>query len=259
MGALDLFKLDGRVAVVTGGAKGIGLSYSEALAEAGASVVLADVDPDAVRDESARLSEEHPGRVMGVELDVSSRDSISAMVAAVDERWGRLDVLVNNAALFSVLPMRQSAWDIPEDEWDRVMAVNVRGVYDCTQACAELMKRDGYGRVVNIASGLAFKGSVPLIHYAASKGAVVNLTRSMAAELGPTGITVNAIAPGATDSPTLVEQRTTRGEQPSRSARILDRRELPGDLVGTLVYLSSPASEFVTGQTLVVDGGSYLH
>jgi len=259
MSALDLFKLDGKVAIVTGGAKGIGLFYSEALAEAGASVVLADVDSDAVREQTARLSEEHPGRVMGAELDVSKRDSIEAMVATVDERWGRLDILVNNAAIFSVLPMRDSAWDIPESEWDKVMTVNVRGVYDCTQACLQLMKRDPYGRVINIASGLAFKGSVPLIHYAASKGAVVNLTRSMAADLGPTGITVNAIAPGATDSPTLVEHRTARGETPSRSPRILDRREVPEDLLGTLIYLSSPASEFVTGQTLVVDGGSYLH
>jgi NAD(P)-dependent dehydrogenase (short-subunit alcohol dehydrogenase family) len=259
MGALDLFKLDGKVAIVTGGAKGIGLFYSEALAEAGASVVVGDIDAEAVRQESARLSEEHPGRILGFELDVSSRSSIEAMVAQVDERWGRLDILVNNAAVFAVLPRRQSAWEIPDEEWDRVMAVNVRGVYACTEGCLELMKRDPYGRVINIASGLAFKGSPSLIHYAASKGAVVNLTRSLATELGPTGITVNAIAPGATDSPTVLASRAATGAPATRSQRILDRREVPDDLLGTLIYLSSPASEFVTGQTLVVDGGSYLH
>jgi NAD(P)-dependent dehydrogenase (short-subunit alcohol dehydrogenase family) len=259
MSALDLFKLDGKVAIVTGGAKGIGLFYSEALAEAGARVTIADIDATAVAESSARLAEEHPGHIFGIELDVSRRSSIEAMVAQVDERWGRLDILVNNAALFTVLPVRQSAWDIPDEEWDQVMAVNVRGVYACTESCLPLMTREPYGRVINVASGLAFKGSPGLIHYAASKGAVVNLTRSMAAELGPAGITVNAIAPGATDSPTVLAERAATGTTPPRSQRILDRREIPGDLLGTLIYLSSPASEFVTGQTIVVDGGSYLH
>ncbi|HEU0075288.1 MAG TPA: SDR family oxidoreductase [Dehalococcoidia bacterium] len=259
MSALDLFKLDDKVAIVTGGAKGIGLFYSEALAEAGARVVMADIDPKAVGEAGARLAEEHPGRVIGIELDVSSRSSIEAMVAEVGARWGRLDILVNNAAVFSVLPSRPSAWEIADEEWDQVMAVNVRGVYACTEVCLDLMKRDAYGRVINIASGLAFKGSPALIHYAASKGAVVNLTRSMATELGPAGITVNAIAPGATDSPTVLAQRAARGLTARRSQRILDRDEVPADLLGTLIYLSSPASEFVTGQTIVVDGGSYLH
>ena len=261
MGALDLFRLDGRVAIVTGGAKGIGLHYSEALAEVGANIVVADIDPKAVSETASRLGEEHPGRVLGVELDVSSRDSIRAMVENVEDHWGRLDILVNNAAIFSVLPQRPSAWEIPDEEWDQVMAVNVRGIYACTELCLPLMKRDDYGRVINVASGLAFKGSPGLIHYAASKGAVVNLTRSMAAQLGADGITVNAIAPGATDSSSVVEERERQG-RPSPAqppARILRRHEVPEDLIGTLVYLASPASAFVTGQTVVVDGGSYLH
>ena len=261
MGALDLFKLDGRVAIVTGGAKGLGMFYSEALAEVGASVVVADVDPAAVSDTSARLSEEHPGKILGVELDVTDRKSIEAMVEKVDAQWGRLDIVVNNAALFAALPSRQSPWEIPDEEWDSVMAVNIRGVYACTDACLSLMQREPYGRVINIASGLAFKGSANLIHYAASKGAVVNLTRSMAADLGKTGITTNAIAPGATDSPTILEARASRGLSAPTGLpqRILQRNEVPQDLIGTLLYLASPASEFVTGQTIVVDGGSYLH
>jgi NAD(P)-dependent dehydrogenase (short-subunit alcohol dehydrogenase family) len=261
MGALDLFRLDGRVAIVTGGAKGIGLFYSEALAEVGASVVIADIDQKAAGEAASRLGEEHPGRILGVELDVASRESIQAMVDKVDTQWGRLDILVNNAAVFSVLPQRPSAWEIPDEEWDRVMAVNVRGIYACAELCLPLMKRDEYGRVINVASGLAFKGSPGLIHYAASKGAVVNLTRSMATQLGPEGITVNAIAPGATDSPTVLEARAAQGRtRPSEPPpRILRRHEVPEDLIGTLIYLASPASAFVTGQTLVVDGGSYLH
>jgi NAD(P)-dependent dehydrogenase (short-subunit alcohol dehydrogenase family) len=261
MGALDLFRLDDKVAVVTGGARGIGLVYAEALAEAGARVVIADLDAKETLDAASRLGEEHPGRVLGAQLDVSSRASIEAMVAQVESRWGRLDILVNNAAVFSVLPSRPSAWEIPDEEWDRVMAVNVRGIYACTELCLPLMKQGGYGRVINVASGLAFKGSPGLIHYAASKGAVVNLTRSLATQLGPDAITVNAIAPGATDSTSVLEARAAQGRpapaQPP--ARILRRHEVPEDLVGTLIYLASPASAFVTGQTVVVDGGSYLH
>ena len=256
--ALDLFKLDGKVAVVTGGAKGIGMHYAAALLDAGAAVAVADIDAEAMRETAARLSEEHPGRVLGVNLNVARRSEIEELAAQVEGRFGRLDILVNNAALFAVLPQRPSPWNIPDEEWDEVMAVNIRGVYACTEGCLPLLQREGWGRVINIASGLAFKGSARLIHYAATKGAVVNLTRSMAPALGPLGITVNAIAPGATNSETVIEARGGAVAQPA-GYRILGRDEAPADLIGTLLYLASPASDFVTGQTIVVDGGSYLH
>ena len=255
-----MFRLDGKVAAVTGGSKGIGMYYSQALAEAGANVVLADIDPKTVRETTERLEADHPGRVLGVELDVTKRESARSMVAAADAKWGRLDILVNNAGLYAVLPRRESPWDIPDDEFDQVMMVNVRGIYLCTVEALPLMQRNDWGRIINIASGLAFKGAPNLMHYAASKGAVVNLTKSMATALGHQGITVNALAPGGTASPTVLELHPGAGmsEQTART-RILKRVEVPEDLVGTLLYLSSPASDFMTGQTIVVDGGSYLH
>jgi NAD(P)-dependent dehydrogenase (short-subunit alcohol dehydrogenase family) len=262
MGVLEqLFGLDGRVAIVTGGAKGIGMFYSEALADAGGNVVVADIDPKAVAETTDRLSETYPDRMLGVELDVTSRDSVRAMMQRVDERWGRLDILVNNAALYSVLSQKETPWLIPEDEFDEVMAVNVRSMYVCTVEALPLMERAGGGRVINIASGLAFKGSPGLMHYAASKGAVVNLTRSMASALGEKSITVNALAPGGTASPTVLEARGGLAGMSERAMqqRIIKRVEVPEDLVGTLLYLSSPASGFLTGQTIVVDGGAYLH
>jgi len=263
MGVLqDLFGLDGRVAVVTGGSKGIGMFYSEALADAGGNVVVADIDPAAVAETTDRLSETYPDHILGVVLDVTSRDSVKAMVLQVDDRWGRLDILVNNAGLYSVLNQKETPWLIPEDEFDQVMAVNVRGMYVCTVEALPLMERNGWGRIINIASGLAFKGSPGLMHYAASKGAVVNLTRSMATALGEKGINVNALAPGGTASPTVIAARGAGAAGMSeRTAqnRIIKRVEVPEDLIGTLLYLSSPASGFLTGQTIVVDGGAYLH
>ncbi|MGH8058302.1 MAG: SDR family NAD(P)-dependent oxidoreductase [Candidatus Entotheonellia bacterium] len=257
-GALDLFRLDERVAVVTGGSKGIGMFYSQALAEAGANVVVADIDPQSVAETSERLSKEHEGRILAADLDVTSRQSIRAMLHQIDQRWGRLDILVHNAALFSAIPRRESPWDIPDDEFDRVMLVNVRAIYRCTAECLPLMQRHHWGRVINISSGLAFKGSAGLMHYAASKGAVVNLTRSMAAALGDTGITVNSIAPGSTASPTLRAVQPNAGVE-AVQRRLIKRLEVPDDLVGTLLYLASPASDFLTGQTIVVNGGDYLH
>jgi len=169
-----------------------------------------------------------------------------------------LSILVNNAALFTALLRHESPWEIPDEEFDQVMAVNVRAIYRCTVECLPLMQRPAWGRVINIASGLAFKGAPGLMHDAASKGAVVNLTRSMAQAVGDTGITVNAIAPGGTASPTLLAVQPNAGAG-AIQRRSIKRVEVPEDLVGTLLSLASPASEFLTGQTIAVNGGDYLH
>lgn len=257
--SLDRFSLMGKVAVVTGGSKGIGMHYSSALADAGAGVVVADIDPEAVENTSGLLNKAHPNQVLGVVMDVTRRESIRSMVQRTEEKWGHLDILVNNAGLFAALPQRPSAWEVPDEEFDRVMAVNVRGIYGCAVESLPLMRKGGWGRIINIASGLSFSGSPGLMHYAASKGAVVTLTRSMALSLGQAGITVNAIAPGLTASETLLAARPNFNPERTNQSRIIKRVEMPEDLVGTLLFLSSPASDFMTGQTIVVDGGSVLH
>ena len=257
--ALDLFRLDEKVAMVTGGSKGIGRHYAEALAQAGARVVVADIDRAAIKETTDRLEVSHPSRVMGHYVDVTDRELIEQAVQEIDRQWGGLDILVNNAGLYAALPTRQSAWGISDEEWDRILAVNVRSIYVMTEICLPLLERGGWGRVINISSGLAIRGSPRLIHYSATKAAVTNLTRTTALAVAGTGITVNSIGPGMTASDTALAARGAEYYRRPVAPQVIDRVGVPADLIGTLLYLASPASDFVTGQMILVDGGGIFH
>jgi NAD(P)-dependent dehydrogenase (short-subunit alcohol dehydrogenase family) len=246
-------RLANKVAVVTGGAAGIGHAYARRFLAEGARVVVADiVDPVAAAEKLGAAE-----RVLGVGTDVSDSASVRAMVEAAVTRFGRIDVLINNAAVFATL--KPQPFDaIPEAEWDRVMAVNVKGIWNCARAVVPVMRAQGGGRIVNVASAIVAKGTAMLLHYVTSKGAVVAMTRALARELGPAGITVNAVAPGLILSDTVQANPDITDFQLDAimRARSLKREAFPDDVEGTVVFLASDDSAFMSGQTLVVDGGS---
>lgn len=253
---METGRLAGKVAVVTGAAQGIGQAYALALAKAGAKVSVSDVVEPA---DTVRKIIDLGGQAVGAVADVTDQASLEAMVAATMRAYGRLDVLVNNAALFASLQM-QAFSRIANEEWDRVMAVNVRGTWQCIKAAVPAMEKSGGGSIVNISSATVFKGSPMLAHYVASKGAIVALTRSLARELGPKGIRINAIAPGLVMSANVEQHDDWKKNAAAIVAgRALKRESVPEDLSGTLLFLASDESGFMTGQTLVVDGGIVMH
>jgi NAD(P)-dependent dehydrogenase (short-subunit alcohol dehydrogenase family) len=246
-------RLAGKVAVVTGGAAGIGFQYARRFLAEGARVVVADIVDPVPAAEKLGAGD----RILGVRTDVSDASSVRRMVEAAVARFGRIDVLVNNAAVFATLKP-QGFDEIPEAEWDRVMAVNVKGVWNCARAVVPVMRTQGGGRIVNVASAIVAKGTAYLLHYVTSKGAVVAMTRALARELGPEGITVNAVAPGLILSATVQANPAITDFQLDAimRARSLKRDAFPDDVEGTVVFLASDDSAFMSGQTLVVDGGS---
>lgn len=249
--------LSGKTALITGSARGLGLAFARELASHGASVVLSDLQaPHEAAD--ALLQEGLSARA--VTLNVADAASVDAAFAWMDEQVGPVDILVNNAGLFTNLKP-QSIHDIDMEEWDAVMAVNVRGVFLCSRAAATRMATGAYGKIINIASGTAFKGTPLFAHYVASKGAVIALTRAMAKELGANGIRVNAVAAGLvmTDKVLANEDIVGRLLQGSLESRALSRAQQPDDVTGAVAFLAGPQSDFITGQTLVVDGGSVTH
>jgi NAD(P)-dependent dehydrogenase (short-subunit alcohol dehydrogenase family) len=248
-------RLQDRVAIVTGAAQGIGAEYARALAAEGAAVVVTDVlDAAPVAAEITAQS----GLALALHCDVTDPASVKAMVDAAVQRFGRLDILVNNAALFGTVA-RKRFEDISSEEWDRMMAVNVRGVFECTKAVAPIMRGQKYGKIVNIASGTVFKGQTMLLHYVTSKGAIVAMTRSLARELGDDGVRVNTLAPGLVMSENVRARWGAGKVQSTVNTRAIKRELTPEDMCGTLIYLCSAESDFVTGQVLVVDGGAVMH
>ena len=249
-------RLEGRVAVVTGAAQGIGAAFARALAAEGAKVAIADLDSGAQVVEEIKAA---GGEAIDVPTDVSIEDGCDAMVAHTLEAFGRLDILVNNAAIFTAVE-RKPFDEIPVAEWDAVMGVNVRGVWLGCKAAVAPMREQNYGKIISICTGRIFKGSPYFLHYDASKGAVFGITRSLAREVGDHNICVNAIAPGSTLSENVLKRTNWSGGGPevTRATRALKRDETPDDLVGACVFLSSSDSDFITGQTLVVDGGSAM-
>ncbi len=236
--------LDDKVAIVTGGAQGIGAAIARGLDDQGATVVVADLDPPEGQ----------------IRADVSSEVDVAHMVEETLARYGRIDVLVNNAGLYASLAMRPFT-EIPLEEWNRVMEINVASMFLTSRAVVPVMREQGGGKIVNISSGTPFRGVPFLLHYVTSKGAIVALTRALAKELGNDGIHVNCVAPGFTMSdgvkahPEVVEKL----RDVSIAARTIQRDQLPEDVVGAVVFLCTPAADFVTGQTMVIDGGQYFH
>jgi NAD(P)-dependent dehydrogenase (short-subunit alcohol dehydrogenase family) len=236
--------LDGKVAVVTGGAQGIGAAIARGLEAEGAEVVVADLEPPEG----------------GIQADVSSEKDVERMVGEALERNGRIDILVNNAGLYASLEMRTFT-AIPLEEWNRVMEVNVGSMFLTCRAVVPVMREHGGGKIVNISSGTPFRGVPFLLHYVTSKGAIVAFTRSLAKEVGRDGIHVNCVAPGFTMSegvkshPEVIEAL----RDVSVAARTIKRDQVPEDVVGAVVFLCTPAADFITGQTMVIDGGQFFH
>jgi NAD(P)-dependent dehydrogenase (short-subunit alcohol dehydrogenase family) len=250
-------RLEGRVAIITGAAQGLGATYAKALAAEGAALVVSDV---ADAGPVARAIQDSGGRALALKNDVTSAASVQSMVADCVKAFGQVDILVTNAALFGTLKLKPFT-EIDSAEWDRVMAVNVRGVFECAKAVAPEMRRRKYGKIVNIASGTVFKGTPMMMHYVSSKGAVVALTRCLARELGDDGIRVNTLAPGLVMSENVLASPDypPAAVAGNTATRAIKKDLYPADLVGSMLYLCSADSDAVTGQVVVVDGGSYLH
>jgi NAD(P)-dependent dehydrogenase (short-subunit alcohol dehydrogenase family) len=245
--------LDGKVAVVTGAAQGIGRALAEGLAAAGARIVVADLHG---ADEAAAAFP----KGVGLTVDVANEDDVQRLADEVVERCGTIDILVNNAGLYASLEMRPFE-QIPLDEWRRVMDVNVASMFLTCRAIVPVMRAAGGGKIVNISSGTPFRGVPFLLHYVTSKGAIVALTRALAKEVGKDNVLVNCVAPGFTMSAGVEAhpEVVAKLRDVSVASRTLQRDQVPDDVVGAVVFLSGPDSNFVTGQTIVIDGGQTFH
>jgi 3-oxoacyl-[acyl-carrier protein] reductase len=245
--------LKDRVVIITGAGQGIGRAFAKAFALAGARAVIAERNAAT----AAKVAEEilkANGQALAITTDVADPASIAAMIELVEGEYGRIDVLINNAGIFSTLDMRPFD-QIPLDEWEQVLRVNLTGPFLCARAVLPAMRRAKWGRIINMASGAVRLGRPNYLHYIASKAALAGMSLSMARELGADGITVNAILPGATF--TEIERKTVTPQQKERivAMQCIPRPEVPDDLVGAALFLASDAAAFVTGQSINLDGG----
>lgn len=246
-------RMSGKVAVVTGAAQGIGRTYVEALAAEGARVVITDIE-DTSEVVSAIKAE--GGEAIGVTTDVTSDDSLREMVSETESAFGPIEVLINNAAVFAALALKPFT-QIPNEEWDLVMRVNVRGPFQAAKAVVPSMKKNGRGKIINISSGTVLRGAPMFLHYVSSKGAIIAQTRAISRELAADNIHVNTIVIGLTESDGVKQHRQLGGARaPTLAMRAIQRDMLPEDIVGAMLFLASEDSDFITGQSINVDGGA---
>lgn len=252
-------RLQNKVTVITGAGHGIGKAYARRFAEEGAQVVIADIDERAGESVAAELRKAGQSGWART-TDVRDYGSIEGLVRETSDRFGRIDILLNNAAIY----VTEKLWkglveELPLDEWDKVMEVNLKGVFLCCRAVIPVMKRQKSGKIINIASGTFFHGTGNMPHYTVSKGGVVALTRVLARQLGSWNINVNCMTPGSTMSEEVVTDEIRKRRESSIGSRSFSRVELPEDVVGTALFLASSDSDFITGQLIVVEGGGIMH
>jgi 3-oxoacyl-[acyl-carrier protein] reductase len=252
-------RLKDKVTIITGAAHGIGKAYARRFAEEGAQVVVADID-QAGGEATTKALLDAGGFAWARATDVTKYPDVEGLMRETVARFGKIDVLLNNAAIY----VTQRLWKGPVEElaleeWDRVIEVNLKGVFLCSKAVIPIMKRQRSGKIINIASGTFFSGSGNMPHYTTAKGGVVALTRVMARQLGEWGINVNCMTPGSTLSEESVSEEVLKRREGSMDKRAFRRVETPADIVGTAVFLASSDSDFITGQLLVVEGGGIMH
>lgn len=248
------FGVAGKSVIVTGAGQGIGAEYARQFAAAGALCTVVDINARGAHDVADQITAAG-GTAHAEAVDVADATATQELANIVAERHGRIDVLINNAAVFAGLSLT-ALEDIPLDEWDRVMRVNITGTYLPTRAVSPFMRQAGWGRIVNVSSAAVAQGLVNCLHYVTSKSAIDGMTYSMARELGPHGINVNAIQPGGTRTEVERATQTDEGRALMLSRQCIKRHEVPMDLVGLALFLCSPAASFLTGQVIACDGGS---
>lgn len=247
------FDVTDMVVIITGSGQGIGREYALQFAAAGAIPVIAELNIDSAAS-VARQIEASGGKALAIETNVADPAAVDALVERVLAEYGRIDVLINNAAIFASLEMKPFE-QIPLEEWSAVLDVNITGPFLCTRAVAPIMRSKGQGAVINVMSGAVPLGVPNYLHYVTSKSAMTGMTNSLAKELGSDGITVNAVQPGATFTEVPRQTLTEEGKARLLANQCIAREGVPMDLVGLVIFLSSPAASFITGQTIACDGG----